>query len=208
MAAGGDTSVTQVDVWEAQAVAGEPDDTDVALLVRIAHGDRSALDLLYARVRLPVFQYLLHLTSDPRNAEELLQDTLVAVWKNAHSFAGKSSVRAWIFGIARRRAYKRLRRREPIHVALDAVDGEPSEEPGPEAALLASVDRALLARALEQLNSAHREALLLAFVHQLSYQEIAEVMDVPMGTVKSRLNGAKRSLRQLLSAEEEAGHEH
>ena len=93
--------MTHVDMWEVQAVADEPDGTDVELLARIAQGNRPALELLYAPVRLPVFRYLLHLTSDSRNAEELLQDTLVAVWKNAKSFAGKSSVRAWIFGIAR-----------------------------------------------------------------------------------------------------------
>ncbi len=196
--------MTQVDVWEAQAVADEPEDKDVALLARIAHGDRLALEQLYAQVRLPVFQYLLHLTSDHRNAEELLQDTLVAVWKNACSFVGKSSVRAWIFGIARQRAYKRLRRREPVYLALDAAETEPSDQPGPEAALLATMDRVELAQAVEQLNPVHREVLLLTFVHQLSYKEIAEVMDVPIGTVKSRLNGAKRSLRQLLCAGEEA----
>lgn len=200
--------VTHVDVWEAQAVIDEPDETDVELLARIALGDRPALELLYARVRMPVFQYLLHLTSDSRNAEELLQDTLVAVWKSACGFAGKSSVRAWIFGIARQRAFKRLRRREPVYVALEAAETEPSEEPEPEAALLALVDRAELAAALERLHTVQREALLLTFVHQLSYKEIAEVMHVPVGTVKSRLNNAKRSLRQLLrTAENEVGDE-
>lgn len=196
--------MTQVDVWEAQAVAGEPDEMDVALLARVAHGDRRALELLYERVRLPVLHYLLHLTSDRRNAEELLQDTLVAVWKNARSFAGKSSVRAWIFGIARQRAYKRLRRREPVYVALETADAEPSEEPEPEAALLAMAERAELARALAQLNTVQREVLLLAFVHQLSYKEMADVMDVPVGTVKSRLNSARHALRQHLSTGKEA----
>jgi RNA polymerase sigma-70 factor, ECF subfamily len=200
----GGTLVTQVDVWEAQAVADDPEETDVELLARIAQEDRLALELLYARVRMPVFQYLLHLTSDSRNAEELLQDAMVAVWKNARSFAGRSSVRAWIFGITRQRTFKRLRRREPVYLPLEAVELEHSDEPEPEAALLATIDRAELALALERLNPMQREALLLAFVHQLSYKEIAEVMDVPIGTVKSRLNHAKRSLRQLLRAGEEA----
>ncbi|HET8905971.1 MAG TPA: sigma-70 family RNA polymerase sigma factor [Ktedonobacterales bacterium] len=201
-------SMTQVGVWEVDRVADEPVDSDSELLARIAHGDRIALELLYARVRLSVFQYLMHLTSDPRNAEELLQDTLVAVWKNAHAFAGKSSVRAWIFGIARQRAFKRLRRREPVYLTLEVADAESSGEMEPETALLASANRAELARALDQLSTGQREVLLLTFVHQLSYKEIAEVMNVPIGTIKSRLNGAKRSLRQLLYVEEEAGDEH
>jgi RNA polymerase sigma-70 factor, ECF subfamily len=200
--------VTQVDVGKAEVATDEPDDMDAVLLVQITRGDRMALELLYARVRLPIFQYLLHLTPDRRNAEEILQDTLVAVWKNAASFAGKSSVRAWIFGIARQRTLKRLRRREPTHVVLDAADAEPSDQPGPEASLLAMLDRAELARALDHLNPVQREVLLLTFVHQLSYQEMAEVMEVPIGTIKSRLNGAKRSLRLLMRAEEEAGDDH
>jgi RNA polymerase sigma-70 factor (ECF subfamily) len=197
----GGASVTQVDVREADAVRDRPGEVeDTELIARIARGDRSALETLYARHQAALLAYLLHFTFDRGVAEELLQDTLVAVWKNAHGFAGRSSVGAWLFGIARRRAYKRLRRRAPPLLALDAADDVVDTEPEPEAALLASADRAEVAQAVARLAVAHQEVLLLTFVHQLSYAEIADVLGVPLGTVKSRLNHAKRALRDLLRA--------
>jgi RNA polymerase sigma factor (sigma-70 family) len=193
-----------VDVREVDQVVdrpSEPDDTE--LVRRVALGERSALEALYARHQTALFRYLLHFTADRGVAEELLQDTLVAAWKNASSFAGRSSVGAWLFGIARRRAFKRLRRREPEHVELEAAADVAADEPDPEAALLASAQRALLAEAVGRLAAVHQEILLLAFVHQLAYAEIAEVLGVPVGTVKSRLHAAKRALRDDLGAADE-----
>jgi RNA polymerase sigma-70 factor (ECF subfamily) len=190
-----------VDVREADAVRDRPGEVeDTELIARIARGDRSALETLYARHQSALLTYLLHLTSDHGVAEELLQDTLVAVWKNAGGFAGRSSVGAWLFGIARRRAYKRLRRYEPPLLALDLADDVADTAPSPEAALLASADSAEIAQAVTRLAAPHQEVLLLTFVHQLSYAEIADVLGVPLGTVKSRLNHAKRALRHLLHA--------
>jgi RNA polymerase sigma factor (sigma-70 family) len=193
-----------VDLREVDQVVDRPPEPDDAELVRrVAQGERSALEALYARHQLALFRYLLHFTADRGVAEELLQDTLVAVWKSAGSFGGRSSVGAWLFGIARRRAFKRLRRREPEHVELAAAADVADSEPDPEAALLASVERAELAEAVGRLAVAHQEILLLAFVQQLSYAEIAEVLGVPVGTVKSRLHAAKRALRDGLGAEDE-----
>jgi RNA polymerase sigma factor (sigma-70 family) len=179
-------------------------DAEAELLTRIAHGDRQALAELYAREGTALLHYLLQFTADRGLAEELLQDTFVAVWKNAGSFAGRSRARAWLFGVARRRACKRLRRREPPVAGLDGLEALPASEPEPEAALFARLDREALLAGVEPLSDTHREALLLAFVHELSYAEIAEILDVPLGTVKSRLNHAKRALRALLIVQEEA----
>ncbi len=180
-------------------------DTGAELLAWIARGDRQALADLYAREGTSLLHYLLQFTADRGLAEELLQDTFVAVWKNAGSFAGRSRSRAWLFGIARRRACKRLRRREPPLAGLDGLEALPTSDAEPEAALFARLDREALLAGIEQLSDIHREALLLAFVHELSYAEIAEILDVPVGTVKSRLNHAKRALRALLTVREEAG---
>ncbi len=178
---------------------------EAELLARTARGDRTALAELYAREGTSLLHYLLQFTADRGLAEELLQDTFVAVWKNAGSFAGRSRARAWLFGIARRRACKRLRRREPPLAGLDELEAMPASEPEPEAALFAQLDREALLAGVEQLAPIHREALLLAFVHELAYAEIAEILDVPVGTVKSRLNHAKRALRAILTVGEGAG---
>ena len=90
------------------------EDTVVA---RMAQGDRRALAELYARYERPLLTYLRHLTADPGLAEELLQDTLLAAWTGASSYARQASVQGWLLGIARRRAHDTLRRRA-LHVTV------------------------------------------------------------------------------------------
>jgi RNA polymerase sigma factor (sigma-70 family) len=177
-------------------------DSDLQLVRAIATGDRQALSDLYLRYSRPILHYLSHFTSDRGVAEELLQDTLVAVWKNAHSYRGEASVQAWLFGIARRRACKRLRRVEPPRAEPAELLDMPAPDLEPETALLASVARDEIIAALGRLAPIHREVLLLTFVHGLAYAETADILGVPVGTIKSRLSNARRSLRALLDTEE------
>ena len=170
----------------------------------VSAGGPLGIGQLYARYQQPLLSYLRLLTSDAGLAEELLQDTLLAAWTGARGFAGRASVQGWLFGIARRRAHDTLRRR-----ALRLVDGSEfettaSSEPTPEDLLLAEAERSELVAAITRLGAIHQEILVLTFVHELAYKDLAEVLGIPIGTVKSRLNNAKRALReQLLS---EAGH--
>ncbi|HVB75148.1 MAG TPA: RNA polymerase sigma factor [Ktedonobacteraceae bacterium] len=178
---------------------------DESLVIRrIAAGDREALSELYTRYQRTLFNYLLQLTSDYGLAEEILQDTLVAVWKSAHRFEGRSSLQTWLIGIARRQAHNTLRQRSLPLACEDELEGLAASEPEPEAFTLASVARDELAAAFRQLAPLHREALVLIFVQELSYQETATILEVPVGTVKSRICNARRALRALLDAREEA----
>ncbi len=173
-------------------------DDDRELLARASAGDREALTELYTRHRSAVFAYLLRLTPDQQLAEDLLQETFVAVWKSAASFAGRSPVRTWLIGVAHRQAHNVLRRRsEPLAdeaelVALVAGDPEPED------AALAQATREELLVAIARLSLAHRETLALAFGQEMSAAEIAEALGVPVGTVRSRLRDAKRLLRAAL----------
>jgi RNA polymerase sigma-70 factor (ECF subfamily) len=171
---------------------------------RIAAGDREALSEIYARYQRPLFNYLLQLTPDHGLAEEILQDTLVAVWKHAHRFEGRSSLQTWLIGIARRQAHNTLRQPKLPVVDETELEGLVATEPEPEAFTLAGMARDELAGAFRQLAPLHREALVLIFVHELSYQETATILEVPVGTVKSRICNARRALRALLDAREEA----
>ncbi len=173
-------------------------DADLPLIQRIAGGDREALTEFYRRHSQEILQYLRHFTSDRGLAEEMMQDTFLAVWKNASSYRGEARARAWLFGIARRRACKRLPRPLPPHADPVELETVPAPDPEPEAALLAGIAREEISRALERLAPIHREVLLLTFAHALSYAETADILGVPLGTVKSRLSNAKRSLRGLL----------
>ncbi|MGH2458328.1 MAG: RNA polymerase sigma factor [Chloroflexota bacterium] len=177
-------------------------DPEQRILDRIARGERDALGELYARFQAPLFRYLVQLIGDPGLAEEVLQDTLVAVWQGAASFAGRSSVQTWLIGIARRQAHNHRRRRALPLAGESELEVLAASEPEPEDAMLASVEREELAAAIRCLAPVHREALTLAFVNALSYREMAVVLEVPEGTVKSRLSNAKRALRLLLDASE------
>ncbi len=181
-----------------------PVEDERQLVKRIAHGDRQALAELYTRYQRPLFHYLLQLTPDYGLAEELLQDTLVAVWKSAHSFEARSSVSTWLFGIARRQAHNTLRQHKISLVDAAALEGMVATEPEPEAYTLANIARDELLAAFQQLAPVHREVLVFILVQDLSYEETATMLAVPVGTVKSRLSNARKSLRTLLTVREEA----
>jgi RNA polymerase sigma-70 factor (ECF subfamily) len=173
------------------------------MIRRIACGERDALNELYACYRRPLFNYLLQLTPDYGLAEEILQDTMIAVWKSAHSYEGRSSVQTWLIGIARRQAHNTLRQRKLPLADESEMEGLIAPDPEPEDITLASVARDELIEAFRKLAPTHREVLVLIFLQELSYQETATILNVAVGTVKSRLSNAKRALRILLDAREE-----
>jgi RNA polymerase sigma-70 factor (ECF subfamily) len=182
-------------------------DLDAALIARVAGLDRQALTDLYERRSAHLMSYLLGFTSDYSLAEEVLQDTFLAVWKNARTYQGTARGQVWLWGIARRQAWKTLRRHKTLATGFDEDEIETlcAQDPEPEAALFAQVDREGLIAALEQVPPIYREVLLLRYSYDFSYQDIASVQGVPLGTVRSRLNAAKRAVRVLLEAEREAG---
>ena len=183
--------------------AGHGHREDRSVLAGVASGDKGALEDLYARFGRPLFGYLLTLTPDRGLAEEILQDTLVAVWQNAGAYAGRSSVKTWLFAVARRQAHNRLRSRRFPFAGEEELENLPASELDPEAALLTEARREELAASIGRLSPLHREVLALVFFHELSYEETAEVLGVPVGTVKSRLSNAKRALRGIVQTPKE-----
>ena len=133
-----------------------------------------------------------------------MQDTLFAIWTGAGTFQGSSSARTWMFAIARRRARDQLRKRAVPTTDPRALDAVPSREPDPFDQAIASAREDRLVELIGELSIEHREALLLTFLHGFSYQELAEVLGVPIGTVKSRLFAAKRALRERLEGDRHA----
>ena len=176
------------------------------LIASIAAGDSAALAELYARLRAPLAAYLALIVRDPTLREEVIQDSFLAVWNGASRFRGESSARSWVFGIARRRAVDALRRtKAPILLDIDGRD-RVDRSPGPEQIAIASFEAAEIRSAIERIAAIHQEVLMLIFTQGLSYAETAEVLAVPVGTVRSRLNHARKSLRNELNAD--AGERH
>lgn len=178
---------------------------DLELMRRVASGERRALEELYACHRLALFGYLMGLCPEHETAEEILQDTLVAVWRGAGSYEGRSSLRTWLIGVARGQAHNALRRRG-LPLADEAeIEALASNEPEPEAAALANLTRAQLAAGINHLSPEHRQALVLVLVEGLSYEQAARELGTPVGTIRSRLSNARRTLKGMLRAGEEVG---
>jgi RNA polymerase sigma-70 factor (ECF subfamily) len=184
-----------------RARSGEPAiERTQRLVARMAAGDRAALTELYAGEGTALLAYLRAFTDDRELAEEVVQDTLLAAWHGAADFSGWASVRSWLLAIARRRAADALGRPRLRVVPEDATGlaDLPSGERSSEDLAIAAATRAELAAALARMSPLYREVLDLTFAHGLSSLETAEVLGVPLATVKRRLNHAKQALRALL----------
>jgi RNA polymerase sigma-70 factor (ECF subfamily) len=180
-----------------------PDDADdaddAALLHQVAGGDRDALGALYRRHAHVVLAQIRLAVGEPGLSEEILQDTMLAVWRGAGSFRGVSQVRSWIIAIALRQARDRLRRRRVAVVADESVlSGQAAVDPGPEEQVLERAELAVVAEAIRSLRPGHREVLGLVFGADLTLADAAEVLGVPVGTVKSRLAAARTALARAL----------
>jgi RNA polymerase sigma factor (sigma-70 family) len=172
-------------------------ETDERLLSRLAHGDVGALESLYERHARAIFAFLCRLIGDAPIAEELLQETFLAAWHSSATFQGRSSVRTWLFGIAHNKAGHWLRRRRPQ--PLDEHQDIPDPSPSVSELADAAWEQDRVMAALSQLPATQRAVLELTFYHGLAYAEIAEILDCPVGTVKSRAYLARRRLAQLLA---------
>lgn len=169
------------------------------LLARVAKREREALTALYARFQRPLFRYLFHLLGRKELAEDVLQEVMVIVWQKAHTFQGNAPAARWIFGIAHHQAFKALRQDAGATLLeLEAAADLSDEELDPEASMLRRATHEELARALACLTPAHREVLELAFFQDFSCKEIAAIVGIPSGTVKSRLSYARRALKAAL----------
>lgn len=172
--------------------------SDAQLLVAVRDGDVDTLRELYERHSDAVLRLVRRL-APAAMADDLLQETWLAVWQSAGSYRGDSSVRGWILGIARRQTYYLLRRRKVDTVQLDAdVDVADPAMPVDDQALSA-IGHSALMDAISLLSDKHRVVLELGLVEGLPYGEIAMVLDIPQGTIKSRMSTARSKLVTLLS---------
>ncbi len=207
-------------------MAGEQpsEPSEAALVHAIAGGSHEALARLYDRHADSVYATASRLTSDRHVAEEVVQETFLALWNRADRFdPGVGSLAAWLHTIARNRTVDRLRAagRRPGLFPLSAAAGEGENETaamerlaaggtivggsmiglGPDAALAASETRIMLGAALADMPDEERTVIVLAYREELSQSEIADRLGWPIGTVKTRTRRALRRLRSVLAGE-------
>jgi RNA polymerase sigma-70 factor, ECF subfamily len=171
---------------------------DTGLLRGIGQGDGDAMASFYREHGRAVFAQVLLVVGERLLAEEIVQDTMLAVWRGAGSFRGESSVRSWVIAIARRQTRDRLRGRRLRLVDEAVLADRPGSAPGTEVMALDRAELAEVQGAIRELAAAHREVLGLAFGSGLSLPEVADVLQIPIGTVKSRLAAARAALNRTL----------
>jgi RNA polymerase sigma-70 factor, ECF subfamily len=170
-------------------------------LVRLAvRGDDAAFHALVDRHAPALLRSAVVLSRNRADAEDLLQDTLVAAYRGLKGFAGRSSVKTWLVKILSRKAFKALKRNRPrqMMISLDAArqDG-PELASAKSAGSIGSVERRLdVMQVLQMLSLSHREILVLREIQGMSYDEIASALMVPRGTVESRLFRARAEFKQ------------
>jgi RNA polymerase sigma-70 factor (ECF subfamily) len=174
------------------------------LALRCRRGDRAALEDMIRTWEPRLLYFLRRLVRNEADAWDVLQETWVRVLNSIGSLSDPGSLTPWLYRVARNTALSHARSREPPHESLEDHPDESAGDPacGP----LDFADAEQVHRGLLTLSLPHREVLTLFFLEDLSVEEVATVLGVPPGTVKSRLHYAKRALRKVI-AEEASGHE-
>lgn len=194
--------------------------TDEQLLAKYRAGEEAALADLIHRYEQELFAFLHRFVADQAAAEDLFQETFIQVHRNAATFDAQRRFRPWLFTIAANKArdYLRAHSRRTIHSLDNAAggggggDGEgstfldlmASDSPTPPTELGNAEDLARVSLVLAQLPALYKEVLVLSYFHEFAYKDIAEMLHIPLGTVKSRLHAAVASFAKAYKS---AAHE-
>lgn len=191
--------------------SGESARESALLVEQLRAGVEEAYEMLLQKYQQPVYNLVYRLLDDPTEAPDVVQEVFLKVFRNINAFRGNSSLKTWIYRIAFNEAYNHRRwftRHKRQEIGLDNENdyglgvGEILPDPGRSAFEIASdhETHTLIEDALADLNPAFRAAVILRDIDELSYDEIAEVLEVSLGTVKSRIMRGREALRKGLAA--------
>jgi RNA polymerase sigma-70 factor (ECF subfamily) len=184
-----------------------PDDSDQQLVQRVQKGDKAAFDLLVRKYQHRVLKLVGRFVNDSAEAEDVAQEAFLKAYRALPAFRGDSAFYTWLYRIAINTAKNALvaNRRRPVDFDLDLQDPDQHDRQSmlkdsdtPEGVLLTDEIREVVERALEQLPEDLRTAIVLRELEGLSYEEIAEAMDCPVGTVRSRIFRAREAIDKKL----------
>jgi RNA polymerase sigma-70 factor (ECF subfamily) len=178
-----------------------PDVADIEQLpvAQARAGEPAAWDALFRRYQLPLYVYVFELVRDEQPALDLVQETFIAAARHISGLRDDKKFGSWLFGIAHQKVIQFWRKHSGKEILFDEVPESPDEfENAPDELLVRCEQETEFMNLLNQLPLPQRSVLLLHFVEEFSLEEISHVTESPLGTVKSRLHYAKKSLRKLL----------
>lgn len=170
------------------------------LLTRVGRGDKAAFQALYQRFQRPLFGFLMRMVRDQAMSDELLNDVMLDVWRTASAFEGRSAAGTWIFGIAHNKAISLLRRRREEQMPEDAAETLIDESDTPDRTAEHADMSRVMRSMIDRLTPEHRSVLQLTYYQDMSVQEIAEALDCPVNTVKTRMFYGRARLKEMLAA--------
>lgn len=177
------------------------------VIQRAANGDADAFEQLVRTYQTPIYNLCLRMSGNPDDAADLSQEAFIKAWRNLGSFQFESAFSTWLYRLASNTCLDFLRsvkRRPQVSLTVEDGDGEtqtldlPDSAPTPEEAAISKEENELLARAMQALDEQQRQILTLRVVNDLSYAEIAGILQIKEGTVKSRLARTRDALRKKL----------
>ena len=167
------------------------------LIERVRGRELTAFERLYRLYQPRLTRFLSNVVQRPQVLEEVVDDTMMVVWETAGNFRGASKLSTWIFSIGYRKALK-ARTRWPDPVEEDPRDNRASDEPAPDEQFQHDRLHDALIAAMDSLSPDHRAVVDLTYFHSMGYREIAEIMNGPVDTVKTRMFHARRRLREAI----------
>jgi RNA polymerase sigma-70 factor (ECF subfamily) len=172
--------------------------TDRELVERVAGGDRAAVRLLFMRHHARVYRFAARQTGSEMMADDIANEVFLELWRQAPAFQGRSEVSTWLLGIARFKALSALRKRKEEAIDDDEAAAIPDTGDTPEVAVMKDDKATALKRMVNALPEEHRTVIDLAYYHAKSVAEIAEVLQIPVATVKTRMFYARKKLGEIL----------
>lgn len=183
--------------------AGNSDEAlERSLIVRAKAGEREAFSLLIRHNIQRVYRAAHAVVRNRDDAEDIAQETFVRAYQSIGRFDETRPLFPWLYRIARNLCLNRIERVTKRETGLPEFEYLPDAAAGPEESAIAAEERRLVRRAVGRLHDQHRQIIELSHFQECSYREIADILDVPMGTVMSRLYNARRKLKELLETDE------
>ena len=174
--------------------------SDRELVERVAGGDRAAVRLLFMRHHARIYRFVARQTGSGMMADDVANEVFLELWRQAPAFQGRSEVSTWLLGIARFKALSALRKRKEVEIDEEAAAAVPDTADTPEVAVMKEDKAAALRGMVNALSEEHRTVVDLAYYHSKSVSEIAEILSIPVATVKTRMFYARKKLGEALQA--------
>lgn len=177
-------------------------ENEIMLLKKAIDGDTEAFELLISRHQKYIYNIALKYMKDPDDAYDISQEVLIKIFKNIEKFNMNSKFSTWIYRIAVNTCKDALRKKKEDVISINDeksyVDAVEDNREAPERKLYKKEINQSIANALDELSVTYKEAIVLCDINGFSYQEIANILEIPVGTVRSRINRGRKKLRKIL----------